>query len=51
MLFRCPDKAFFDEGPPKYLKRFLKILHEENGAIEAGRKKGDELISEYKWKA
>ena len=51
LLFRCPDKDFFDKGPPQYLKAFLKRLHQENGTIEAGRQKGNELIKQYKWKA
>ena len=49
LLFRCPPKAFFDQGPPQYLKAFLKRLHEADGAIEAGRKKGDELIAHFQW--
>ena len=51
LLFRCPGKDFFDKGPPQYLKAFLKRLHQENGTIEAGRQKGNELIKQYKWKA
>ena len=51
LLFRCPGKDFFDKGPPQYLKAFLKHLHQENGTIEAGRQKGNELIKQYKWKA
>ena len=51
LLFRCPSKDFFDKGPPQYLKAFLKRLHQENGTIEAGRQKGNELIKQYKWKA
>ena len=51
LLFRCPSKNFFDQGPPQYLKAFMKHLHEEKGTIEAGRQKGDELIEQYKWKA
>ena len=50
LLFRCPGKDFFDQGPPQYLKAFLKRLHQENGTIEAGREKGNELIEHYKWK-
>ena len=49
LLFRCPGKDFFDNGPPQYLKAFLKRLHEENGAIAAGKKKGDELIAQFQW--
>ena len=27
LLLRCPPKSFFDEGPPAYLKNFLRTLH------------------------
>ena len=50
LLFRCPPKSFFDEGPPQYLKEFLRSLHGPDGRIEAGRKRGDELIHRYGWK-
>ena len=49
LVFRCPGKDFFDNGPPQYLKAFLNRLHEENGAIAAGKKKGDELIAQFQW--
>ena len=51
LLFRCPPKAFFDKGPPDYLKGFLKRLHQPGGAIEAGQKKADDLIALFQWRA
>lgn len=50
LIFRCPPKTFFDRGPPEYLKQFLKRLHEDGGPIQAGRKKGMELLAQYEWR-
>ena len=50
LLLRCPPKSFFDEGPPAYLKNFLRKLHGEEGKIAAGQRRGDELIRKYGWR-
>ena len=50
LLLRCPPKSFFDEGPPAYLKEFLRNLHGEDGKLAAGQRKGDELIRKYGWR-
>ena len=50
LLLRCPPKSFFDEGPPAYLKEFLRNLHGEGGKLAAGQRKGDELIRKYGWR-
>ena len=50
LLLRCPPKSFFDEGPPAYLKEFLRNLHGEDGQLAAGQRKGDELIRKYGWR-
>ena len=49
LLLRCPPKSFFDEGPPAYLKNFLRNLHGNEGNIATGQRKGDELIRKYGW--
>ena len=44
MLFRCPPKSFFDEGPPKYLREFLESLEEmEHITTSAADKAKDSL--------
>ena len=50
LLLRCPPKSFFDEGPPAYLKTFLQDLHETDGTIAAGQRRGDELIHKFGWR-
>ena len=50
LLLRCPPKSFFDEGPPAYLKEFLRNLHGEDGKLAAGQREGDELIRKYGWR-
>ena len=49
LVFRCPPKSFFDDGPPAYLKSFLYELHGPDGKIAGGRQKGEELIAKYGW--
>ena len=49
LLLRCPPKSFFDEGPPAYLKNFLRKSHGNDGNIAAGQRRGDELIRKYGW--
>ena len=51
LVSRCPPKSFFDNGPPEYLKDFLRGLSQPGGQIEAGRHKGDELIAKFQWRA
>ena len=50
LLLRCPPKSFFDEGPPAYLKNFLRNSHGNDGHIAAGQRRGDELIRKYGWR-
>ena len=47
LLLRCPPKSFFDEGPPAYLKEFLRNLHGEDGKLAASQREGDESIRKY----
>ena len=49
LLLRCPPKSFFDEGPPAYLKNFLRNSHGNDGNIATGQRRGDELIRRYGW--
>lgn len=49
LLFRCPDKSFFDDGPPDYLKKFLAELHAPHGKIASTRTLADTLILQFGW--
>ena len=49
LVFRCPPKSFFDDGPPAYLESFLSELRGPDGKIAEGRQKGKELIAKYGW--
>ena len=49
LLFRCPDKSFFDQGPPAYLREFLAALHGPGGKIASTRTLANSLIVQLKW--
>ena len=33
LVFRCPPKSFFDQGPPAYLRAFLSELNASDGPV------------------
>ena len=44
LILRCPPKSFFDEGPPKYLRQFLRDIEGlRNETVTAAKKAAQTL--------
>ena len=49
LVFRCPPKSFFDQGPPAYLRAFLSELNASDGPAATALAEGSKLLSELGW--
>ena len=50
-IYRSPPKSFFDQGPPAYLRDFLRELEGVDGAFAQANAVADELLNRFMWPA
>ena len=48
-IYRSPPKSFFDQGPPAYLRDFLRELEAVGGGFAQANTVADELLNRFMW--
>lgn len=49
LVYRCPPKSFFDQGPPPYVRDFLKKLNNSGGPLQTARAEAEALLAKFAW--